>query len=70
MYGDFNAIEKWAITSAHEPSTEVAFVVCMKCGAESSVTAGGRDDTELKKYFESKGWTVKPTRCPKCKDKV
>ncbi|MDD5229758.1 MAG: hypothetical protein PHC43_00355 [Candidatus Marinimicrobia bacterium] len=61
---------RWAIITAQEPKIEVAFVVCMKCNREASTLSGGRSDEELKQYFESEGWTVLPTKCPKCKEQL
>ena len=62
----FTERQKWAIVSAHEPSVEVAFVECIKCRTQESVDSTDTDE-HLEKYFESKGWSVLPTLCPKCK---
>lgn len=58
---------RWAIITAREPKIETAFLVCMGCGAEISTLSEGINDAELTKYFDSKGWTIKPTKCPKCR---
>lgn len=49
-------------------SIETVFVECIDCGkrAEHELPVGEHmTDQAATAYFESKGWSVLPTRCPK-----
>ena len=50
-------------------SSGTIFVECIKCGIRCNLKSdniGGISDREAITYFHNKGWTVKPTICPKC----
>lgn len=54
----------------HEGAVEVCFVQCIDCPAERTFSqpggTGGVSDAEAEAHFKRLGWTIKPTRCPRC----
>lgn len=59
-----------ALLIDHEGSVEVCFVQCIDCLAEETLSQPGGtasiSDSEARSYFRRRGWTVLPTRCPRC----
>lgn len=60
----------WAVVAQHDiGESGVVFLGCIDCPATikkhyehlDSVT-----DEEAGKVFKKRGWTIKPTRCPRC----
>jgi hypothetical protein len=54
---------------AMEEQGGTAVLVCIDCGARVKQYFGNlyfTEDEEIAVYFTSRGWTIKPTRCPNC----
>jgi hypothetical protein len=46
-----------------------AFLVCIDCGKKVEQYYGNlywKEDSEIAIDFMTRGWTIKPTRCPSC----
>lgn len=45
------------------------FVDCVECGARDTIRVDNLDavtDEQATRWFEERGWSVKPTLCPGC----
>ena len=57
------------LDSYNRVSGGVIFVECIKCGFKCDIKLDNIEEIsnrEAMRYFCDKGWTIKPTICPKC----
>jgi len=63
-----------AILDEHnQKESGTLFVDCIACGERDEIHVpflNGVSDQQAAAWFRARGWTIKPTRCPKCREQA